>query len=93
MAKKNPEWMVLGEGFADITFSRTVTMGGVKMTSVRMREPTVEDSITTSEMEGSDALREVHAIANLVEHSPEDIRKLGMRDFRRLQMAYLSFID
>lgn len=90
---KHPEWLKVGEGFADITLSRAADFSGTKMTVVRMREPTVEDTLITSEMEGSDAAREVKAFANLLEQSPEDLRKLPMRDFKRIQVAYLTFID
>lgn len=90
---KHPEWLKVGEGFADITLSRAADFSGTKMTLVRMREPTVEDTLITSEMEGSDAAREVKAFANLLEQSPEDLRKLPMRDFKRIQVAYLTFID
>lgn len=90
---KHPDWLKVGDGFADITLSRAADFGGTKMTTVRMREPTVDDTLVTSEMEGSDAVREVQAFANLLEQSPADLRKLPMRDFKRIQVAYLTFID
>jgi hypothetical protein len=90
---KHPDWLKVGEGFADITLSRAADFSGTKMTVLRMRESTVEDTLVTSEMDGTDAVREVQAFANLLEQSPADIRKLPMRDFKRLQVAYLTFID
>lgn len=93
MATKKPEWMKEGDGFVDVTLSRPADMGGVKMTTLRMREPTVEDSMAASDKDGSDAEREVFAIACLVEQAPEHLRKLSLRDFKRLQVAYLSFTD
>lgn len=90
---KHQDWLKIGEGFADVTLSRAADFGGTKMTVLRMREPTVEDTLVISEMDSSDALREVQAFANLCEQSPADLRKLSMRDFKRLQAAYTSFTD
>ena len=94
MAKKQtPEWLKEGVGFTDIALSRPADMSGTKLESVRMREPTVADSETVSEMSGSDASREIHAFANLCGLAPDDIRQLPLRDFKRLQTAYLGFTD
>lgn len=90
---KNPDWLVVGEGYADVTLSRMAELGGVKTQTMRMREPTVEDMLVSSEAEGSDASREILTFANLCQHAPADLRKLTMRDYKRLQVAYLSFTD
>lgn len=44
-------------------------------------------------MSGSDATREITAFANLCGLAPDDIRKLPMRDYGRLQRAYTAFLD
>lgn len=95
MAKKEtPEWLKYNaDGSADITLSRPADMSGAKVSAMRMREPTVADSEATSEMSGSDAAREIQSFANLCEVSPDDVRKLPLKDFKRLQVAYLGFID
>lgn len=92
MAKKN-EWLTFGAGFADITLSRPATFNGVEQPKLRMREPTVADMEAAQETKGSDAAREIHAMANLCDVAPDDIRKLPIRDYSRLQAAYTGFTD
>lgn len=89
--KKPADYIVEGDGFADITLSREATFNGIKSKTLRMREPTVDDQLTTQELSGSDGAREVAAFANLCACTPEDIRKLPLRDHARLQAAYVLF--
>lgn len=93
MATKTPDYIKQGEGFTDITLSRAATLNGTKTTVLRMREPTVGDSEAASEMTGSDATREIFAFANLCGVTPNDLRALPLKDFRRIQTAYLGFTD
>lgn len=94
MATKQPEWMKQNaDGSVDITLSRPADIGGAKTSAVRMREPTVGDQEVASAMEGTDAAREISVFANLCQLAPDDIRKLPLRDYKRLQTAYLGFID
>ena len=95
MAKaKQPEWLKYNDdGSADITLSRPCEFSGVKQSVVRMREPTVGDQEVVSNMSGSDAEREIMAFANLCELVPDDLRKMPLRDFMRMQTAYRGFID
>ena len=44
-------------------------------------------------MGGSDAAREIQTFANLCEQAPDDIRRLPLKDYKRLQAAYVNFID
>lgn len=77
----------------DIKLRRSYEFNGVKTSSIRMREPTVRDQLTTSEMQGSDARREIATFANLCDVKPSDIESLSMADYQRIQMAYGSFLD
>ena len=91
---KNPDWLKQNDdGSADIILSKPADIGGTKTGAVRMREPTVADQEVASEMSGSDASREIAVFANLCGLAPDDIRKLPLRDYKRLQTAYLGFID
>ncbi|RKR02583.1 tail assembly chaperone E/41/14-like protein [Kushneria sinocarnis] len=76
-----------------ITLVRPASIAGVEQSALQMREPTVEDQIVASEMKGSDATREVAMFANLCEVSPDDIRRLPMKSFRRVQEAYAGFLE
>lgn len=93
MATKAVDYITEGVGYVDIKLSRPAKLNGVDQEVVRMREPTVGDTEVISEMAGSDATREIHAIANLCDLAPADLRKLPQRDFNRLQRGYMTFID
>lgn len=93
--KENPAWLEVNEaeGYADITLSRGVEILGSKVSVIRMREPTVADQEVASVMKGTDAQREIAQFATLCDLAPEDIRKLPLRDYTRLQKAFVNFID
>lgn len=80
-------------GHCDITLSRPLKIAGVDVSVLRMREPTVADQEIASDMGGSDAAREIQTFANLCEQTPDDIRRLPLKDYKRLQAAYVNFID
>jgi hypothetical protein len=90
---KKPEWLADGVGYVDITLSKPALFNGVSQSVLRMREPTVGDQEAASVMNGSDASREITVFANLCEILPDDIRKLPLREYKRLQTAYMAFID
>jgi hypothetical protein len=94
-ASKTPDYLKYSDaGHCDITLARPITLdSGIEQGILRMREPTVEDQIVHDEMKGSDAVREVTMFANLCEVSPDDIRKLNLKSYRRLQEAYGGFLD
>lgn len=91
---KTPEYLSYDpQGFCDITLDRPVTLAsGVEQSAMRMREPTVEDQITQDEMKGSEATKEVATMANLCEVAPDDIRRLPLKSYLRLQEAYRGFL-
>lgn len=93
MTIKKVEYLKDGIGYIDITLAGSLDVDGAKVNSVRMREPTVSDQEASSEMNGSDAAREIAMFANLCQLSPADIRKLTLRDYKRLQTAFLGFMD
>lgn len=92
MSKAN-EFLKAGDGYVDVTLSRPADIGGVKSATLRMREPTVADQEAASVMSGTDASREIAVFANLCSIAPDDIRKMPVRDYNRLQKAYMGFID
>lgn len=94
MAKKNPDFIKdNGNGTVAITLSRPADVEGAKVAVLTMREPTVEDQLTTDERQGSAAAKEIGLFADLCMVSPETIRKLPLRDYMRLQTGYGFFID
>ena len=81
-------------GHCDITLERPVTLSsGIEQSVMRMREPTVNDQILQEDMQGNDAIKEVTTMAHLCEVAPDDIRRLPLRSYRRLQEAYQGFLS
>lgn len=82
-----PEYITEGpDASLTVTLSRGFEASGAKVTSIKMREPTLEDQLTSQKI-GDSAEAEVALIANLAELAPEELSGLKMRDFLRLQQA------
>lgn len=80
-------------GFVDVELSRPIEIDGAQVTVLRMREPTVADQLMLDELKGGDATKEVTLVANLCEMTPEDIKRLTLRDYRKVQQAFAGFLD
>jgi hypothetical protein len=78
-------------GYVDIELSRPIEIDGAQVTALRMREPTVADQLILEDMKGSDAAKEVALVANLCEVTPDDIKRLTLRDYRKVQKAFSGF--
>ena len=79
-------------GYIDVELSRPMTIDGAQVKALRMREPTVADQLASEEMKGSDSAKEIAMLANLCEVSPDDIKRLTLKDYKKLQAAFLGFI-
>lgn len=91
---KKPEWLEeQDDGSLKITLAKGLNVDGTKVAAITMREPTVEDQLAASEAKGSDAVREITMFANLCQIAPADIRTLSMRDYKRVQHAFMDFTD
>jgi len=89
MAAKNAQ---ADAGFVDVELSRPMDIDGAQVKALRMREPTVADQLASEEMKGSDSAKEIAMLANLCEVSPDDIKRLTLKDYKKLQAAFLGFI-
>lgn len=78
-------------GFVDIELSRPLLIGGANVSALRMREPTVADQLAMEEMKGTDGAKEIGMFANLCEVTPDEIKKLSLRDYKKVQAAFLGF--
>ena len=78
-------------GYVDIELSRPIEIDGAQVTALQMREPTVADQLILEDMKGSDAAKEVALVANLCEVTPDDIKRLTLRDHRKVQKAFSGF--
>ena len=88
-----PSWIVEHDGFAVIELHRPATFGGQKQTHVTMREPCVGDMKRVQNHKGGEADKEIFAIANLCEITPEEVEKLTLRNMSRVQAAFALFTD
>lgn len=79
-------------GFVDIDLSRAIEIDGAKVKTLRMREPTVADQLASEELKGTDAAKELMTLANLCQITPDDLKGLSLRDYKKLQEAFLGFI-
>ncbi|QPB08635.1 tail protein [Burkholderia phage Mica] len=92
--EKKPAWMKVNEdGSVTVTLSRPIEVNGAKLAAMTMREPEVGDQLAANEVKGSEDIKEVHFFANLCTIAPEDVRRLKVRDYQRLQLAFANFTD
>lgn len=77
--------------YKDISLSTPLDINGAEVKALRMREPTVSDQLAADMIKGGDSAKEVQLFANLCEINPDDIKKLTLKDYRRVQDAFLFF--
>lgn len=87
------DFVTHGDGFAVVKLSRSMNVGGVPVESLKMREPTVRDQLAVDSAKGSDLEKEIGFFANLCEITPEQVKALTVRDYRRLVVAFTGFTD
>ena len=93
MAKRNtPEYIVHTEGKAEIMLSRPLEISGAKVNVLTMREPTVNDQLASEASTGTDGEKDVNYMANLCMVTPDDIKRLPLKDFQRVKEAFLGFL-
>jgi hypothetical protein len=90
MSKKN-DFIKELDGVAQVTLASPATVGGVKVDSITMREPSVGDMKIVQNSRASDAEKEIAAIANLCELTTAEVEAMSLRNFGRLQAAFKLF--
>jgi hypothetical protein len=79
-------------GSVDIELSKAIKIDGANIKALRMREPTVADQLAVSKI--TDQVEaELHMLANLCQVAPRDLHQLTMRDYKKVQAAYVGFTD
>lgn len=79
-------------GSVDIPLTRPLDIDGAKVAALRMREPTVADQLAAEEAGGTAAAQELALIANLCMMAPDQIKALTLRDYKKVQVAFMGFI-
>lgn len=75
-----------------ITLTTPITLNGVKTNKLVMREPTVGDELDLRKLVKDDAERELAMFARLSECAPDDLRKMTLKDFSRVQKGYFRLM-
>lgn len=92
--KNTPDWLKYDEGFAEIQLDgKPLEVNGAKLTVIRMREPSVEDQLAMDAMDGGDAAKELGMFANLCTIDKANLRTLSLRNYKRVQRAFVGFLD
>jgi phage FluMu protein gp41 len=79
------------DGSVTVTLAAGIDISGARVKVVTMREPTVADQIAAQEIKGTAAAQEVALIANLAQITPDEVKGMTLRDYRRVQEALVGF--
>lgn len=88
-----PEYLAETDDGLKIELSKAVEIDGAQIKTVTMREPTVQDQLDVQAIKGSEAHREVTLMANLCDLTPDQVKAMTMRNYRRLQAALEVFTE
>lgn len=77
----------------DIPLSKPITVAGVAVSTLRMREPTVADQLIMSKVAGGDMEREFALVAALCMIAPADVHQLTLRDYKKVVKVLENFTD
>lgn len=80
-------------GFVEIKLTRAIKVSGTDVTALRMREPTVADQYASDKLVADAADKELTLIANLCMVTPDELKQLTLRDYKKAQKAFLGFLD
>lgn len=81
------------QDFKDIQLSKPITLDGAKVSALRMREPTVKDQLAAQKVQGGDEEKEIAFIANLCQVNPADLHQLTLKDYKKVQAAFVDFLS
>lgn len=85
--KENPD------GSVSATLSRPVEISGAMVSVITLREPDVSDQLAAQKSAKDNAGQELALLANLAELDPEDLHRVKLRDYGRLQVALGFFMN
>lgn len=75
-----------------IDLAYPIDVAGAKLKALRMRRPTVNDMLVSDATKGGDAAKELAMFSALTEQAPEDLRKLDLADYKKVQEAFKGFL-
>ncbi|MFP3022860.1 MAG: phage tail assembly protein [Wolbachia sp.] len=75
-----------------ITLNNPITVDGISVSELSMREPKVRDLLAIERIEG-EALKEVALIANLTSVPKEAVEDLCIKDYVEIQKVLKDFLS
>ncbi|WP_281680178.1 phage tail assembly protein [Synergistes jonesii] len=75
-----------------IELSYPIAIDATEVKVLQMRRPKVADVLLLQKQQGQEAEKEIKLFANLCEISPDDIGRLDMMDYAKLQEQYANFM-
>lgn len=92
--KKSPDWLQLAPDQALITLSVPTLINGVQVDSLSMASPTIrQDRAALAQANDSESRYELLLFASLCQTGEADLGQLEVRDYRRLQAAYVRLTE
>jgi Phage tail assembly chaperone proteins, E, or 41 or 14 len=86
---KTPAWLIIGNDGITIKLHTPTELNGVKVDKVTMRTPTVGDMRSANKLHKDDKEdRELFMFATLIQCGTEDMERLTLRDYGRIQEGY-----
>lgn len=76
-----------------IELAKPIEVNGATVEKLTMREPTVGDQLAASKVKGGEADQELFLFATLCDMAPADLHKLGLKDYRKVQEAFVGFTE
>lgn len=90
---KLPDFLTETDQGMTVTLLTPAEVDGAKVEALNMREPKVQDQLDVDSMMGTPAAKEVQLMVNLCEVSPDAIKAMTMRNYKRLQVALEFFTE
>lgn len=88
-----PDFMNETDAGMEVNLATTIDVDGAPTKTLTMREPTVQDQLDVDAMKGTPAVREVTLMANLCQVTPDQLKSMPMRNYKRLQVALEFFME
>lgn len=79
-------------GSVDVSLSKSIKIDGADVKVLRVREPTVADQLAMDKSGGGDAEKELNMLAALCMVTPADLHQLTLRDYKKVQSAFVGFL-
>ena len=70
-----------------------INVHGTEISALNLRRPTVRDRLLSEKANGTEIEKEIRFIANLCELAPDDIEKLDMADYVKVQEVLAGFLS